>query len=270
MKPWGALSLIVIAGLIVVGCERGPGAILSEQEESAFRRGKQCLREGRPDEALHAFQSVIERRQAAPESHLEAGLLYLNRFNEPILAIYHFNEYLRTSGNTEQAERVKQLILTAKKEFARSLPAGPFGSEVDSLDMKELLDKARVENTALKVEIQKAKEEIEHYKAADQARLALASQGPGPNGSGGLGVSGETKPKAKAEAATQVAAPSAGAAPKATTGGKQYTVQEGDTLSIIAKKFYGASSRWKEIYEAHKTALPNPRNLKLGQVLTIP
>ena len=61
-----------------------------------------------------------------------------------------------------------------------------------------------------------------------------------------------------------------GSTPTPAAGGKSYTVQEGDTLSIIAKKFYGASSRWKEIAEANKETLPNPKKLKLGQVLVIP
>jgi lipopolysaccharide biosynthesis regulator YciM len=267
MRRLGIFILLVVA---FAGCAQGPASgILSEQEEVAFRRGKQRLREGQPDEALQAFLSVIEHRPQAPESHLEAGLLYLNRFNEPVLAIYHFNEYLRLRGNTEQAERVRQLIVTAKKEFARSLPAAPFGGEIDKLDLKELLDKTRAENESLKAELLKDREEIEHTKAVEAARLALLSS-PAPSGSGGVGLS--VSPKVAQNAAKPGSTLSSGssAAAAKNSSPRQYTVQDGDTLSIIAKKFYGASSRWKEIAEANKDTLPNPKKLKLGQVLTIP
>lgn len=252
-------GVLLLACVVVtlVGCTRSPTGLLAEQEESAFRRGKQRLREGRPDEALQAFLSVIERRADAPESHLEAGLLYLNRFNEPVLSIYHFNEYLRLKPNTEQSERVRQLIVTAKKEFARSLPAAPFGNEVDKLDLKELLEKTRTENESLKAELLKVREELERYKTLEQARLNLEKLTTSPAGTGGI----------PAEAASTKKTESA---PAASNAPKQYTVQEGDTLSTIAKKFYGASSRWKDIYEANKNVLPSPKALKIGQVLTVP
>ncbi len=55
-----------------------------------------------------------------------------------------------------------------------------------------------------------------------------------------------------------------------SAGGKTYTVQKGDTLSSIAKKFYGDSSRWKEIQHANKGAVPEPSKLKVGTKLVIP
>lgn len=257
MKRWIPLILLAI---FMAGCTQDPTGVISEQEETAFRRGKQRLREGRPDEALQSFLSVIEHRQFAPESHLEAGLLYLNRFREPVLAIYHFNEYLRMKPNTEQAERVRALIITAKKEFARSLPAAPFGEEVDKLDLKELLDKTRGENESLKAELMKTREEVERYKTLEEARVTLAKELPGPNGTGGVDLATHSgRPTGASEEAF------AGTVPA-----RQYTVQAGDTLSTIAKKFYGASSRWKEIAEANKKTLPNPKHLKLGQVILIP
>lgn len=47
-----------------------------------------------------------------------------------------------------------------------------------------------------------------------------------------------------------------------------YTVQPGDTLSTIATRF-GLSS-WHALYAANRDRLPNPHQLRIGQVLVIP
>lgn len=49
-----------------------------------------------------------------------------------------------------------------------------------------------------------------------------------------------------------------------------YTVAKGDTLSKIAKKFYGKSSQWRMIFEANRDQISNPDLIQIGQVLKIP
>jgi len=50
-----------------------------------------------------------------------------------------------------------------------------------------------------------------------------------------------------------------------------YTVVSGDSLWKIAQKFYGAGSRWGEIYDANKATIGGNPNLILpGMVLNIP
>jgi len=49
-----------------------------------------------------------------------------------------------------------------------------------------------------------------------------------------------------------------------------YTVKSGDTLSQIAKFFYGDSSQWLKIYEANKEVIANPHRIQPGQELIIP
>lgn len=49
-----------------------------------------------------------------------------------------------------------------------------------------------------------------------------------------------------------------------------YTVQKGDCLWNIAKKFYGNGSKYTKIYEANKDKIRNPNLIYVGQVLVIP
>lgn len=50
----------------------------------------------------------------------------------------------------------------------------------------------------------------------------------------------------------------------------QYTVEKDDTLQKISQKFYNSYSKWTRIYEANKSAIPNPDRIKPGTVLQIP
>ncbi|HVI59481.1 MAG TPA: LysM peptidoglycan-binding domain-containing protein [Luteimonas sp.] len=49
-----------------------------------------------------------------------------------------------------------------------------------------------------------------------------------------------------------------------------YTVQKGDTLSHIARQFYGKANAWNRIFEANRDQLDDPDLIKPGQVLKIP
>jgi len=55
-------------------------------------------------------------------------------------------------------------------------------------------------------------------------------------------------------------------APKQQT----YTVAAGDSLSKIAKHFYGNASEYVKIYEANRDKLNDPNAIKVGQELVIP
>ena len=49
-----------------------------------------------------------------------------------------------------------------------------------------------------------------------------------------------------------------------------YTVQSGDTLSAIAKKFLGNANEYMDIFNANRDQLTDPDMIKPGQVLKIP
>jgi nucleoid-associated protein YgaU len=49
-----------------------------------------------------------------------------------------------------------------------------------------------------------------------------------------------------------------------------YRIGEEDTLSEIAQKHLGRSSRWIQIYEMNRSRLPSPNNLTIGTVLQMP
>jgi LysM repeat protein len=51
---------------------------------------------------------------------------------------------------------------------------------------------------------------------------------------------------------------------------RTYAVRSGDTLSGIAKRFYGNPSHWTWIYAANRSKIHNPNSIFVGERLTIP
>lgn len=51
---------------------------------------------------------------------------------------------------------------------------------------------------------------------------------------------------------------------------KTYTVAAGDSLSKIAKHYYGDVNQYMKIFNANKNILSDPNAIKPGQVLVIP
>ncbi|HSL21336.1 MAG TPA: LysM peptidoglycan-binding domain-containing protein [Vicinamibacterales bacterium] len=60
------------------------------------------------------------------------------------------------------------------------------------------------------------------------------------------------------------------AAGKATSAQRTYTVKSGDTLSRIAKEFYGDAQAYTRIFDANRDQLSDPDKIRPGQVLKIP
>ena len=75
-------------------------------------------------------------------------------------------------------------------------------------------------------------------------------------------AAGNIQGVAKVEDAITVVAP----APAA----RLYTVQKGDTLSAIAKQFYGKAGDYPKIFKANQPLLKDPDHIYPGQVLRIP
>ncbi len=95
---------------------------------------------------------------------------------------------------------------------------------------------------------------------------------------GGLGVAAAAtaaaavfRKKGEEETAAEEAVPASSVGTEsAGTAGRSYTVVSGDTLSKIAKQFYGDANQWNRIFDANRNVLDDPNRIFPGQVLQIP
>ncbi|WP_207435581.1 LysM peptidoglycan-binding domain-containing protein [Sabulibacter ruber] len=77
------------------------------------------------------------------------------------------------------------------------------------------------------------------------------------------------QPAAKPVAQPAAAAPQPAAAP-AQPAFDTYTVKSGDSLSKIAKNFYGDAQQWHKIHQANLDKIKNPDLIEVGWQLKIP
>ncbi len=91
-------------------------------------------------------------------------------------------------------------------------------------------------------------------------------------------IQGKAKDQAEAERAVIAAGNVPGIAQvddqlevvKPAKPSEYYKVKSGDSLSKIAKKFYGDAKKYPQIFEANKPMLKDPDKIYPGQVLRIP
>jgi len=278
---FGSVALLALA--LGPGCGSDNPSLSSEMDDSYYRDGQQMERQGRWDEALTAYLKVIDRRgDAAPESNLDAGLIYLNHIKDPIFAIYHFRKYLELEPNSKQAVYVRGLIDAAKREFARALPGQPLESQTEHMGVEAQLERLQRENDELKTENAALRAGVPvpvvHSSAIDIAAI------PAPQ------PTSETQPPAKESSdspislapadpgtssaiaeAPQEATPTKPARAAASPGVRHHTVARGDTLFSLALKYYGSRSKWRDLYAANRDVLPSEKTpLKIGMDLKVP
>lgn len=293
------LVVVLLAGVAMLlgqGCSGNDDAVPGlETDDPTYRQGKQLQKQGRHQEALLAFERVIETRgdRASPESHFEAGLIYLHHIKDPIAAIYHFRKYREfPPPNSALLAQVRELETTARREFARTLPARPEENQSVRLGTTQEAERLRRENEELRAE-------LATLRGGGATPISRAPRSPASEGSRGMITlqpltldSPISAPIATAPpqdtplvlpppapAGAQAVVPAdAGRppAPKAvrSTGGRTHTVQPRESLWSIARTYYGSAAnnaRVQALEDANRDLLPNGvASLKPGMVLRIP
>jgi tetratricopeptide (TPR) repeat protein len=276
----------ILLGIVALltGCDGGAASpFAAEIDEPNYRRGKDLLRQGRNQEALDAFQKVIEKRgDDAPESHLEVAILYQQHIKDPISAIYHYRKFRQIKPTSPQSDLVRQRIDAAMREFARTLPAQPLENQLVRSDLFDSLERLQRENALLK-------EQLAASRAGRPVPSGIPTLLPGQGGRVAQDVSDapvsdaalepEEGPIGRAVSddgslvrpSLQSAAPPTLQPPaRPVPPGRKHVVGKGDTLFSLSQRYYGNRSRWREIYAANREVMASENDLKIGMELRIP
>lgn len=288
-RTWLLVAAQLFALLLSTGCGDGGGTqITAETDDPYYVQGVQFKRQGRNPEALTSFLKVIDRRadRGAPESHLQAGDIYLNHIKEPAYAYYHFRRYLELQPNSSQSELVRGMVAAALREFAKTVP-GQRASEDQTVRLK-----ANEEISKLQHEVEELRAELAVVRGGGATpvsrpakMISLPPSSAAPSiavpttrvaDATGPSVSPITAapvraapPPSPASTKVQPAAPNAarmGAAAKTpASGGITHTVKPKESLYRIAKQY---NVKLEDLAKAN--GIQNPSNVPVGTVLRIP
>lgn len=297
--PFALAALCAL--LLGAGCSERGAPTIAEMDEPLYIQGVQLNKQGRSGEALTSFLKVIDKRaeRGAPESHLEAGVIYLNHTKEPVLAYYHFKRYLELQANSKEAPRVRGMVDAALREIARRFPGRPTEDQTGRLVAAEELAKLRRENDELRAELHTLRgggaampnNRVTRPITLPPESVAIAVPQPPAVGLTETAIipapmpaaptatprtaNPTTQPsttKAATTTRTQAQPPRPATTPAAT--GRTHTVRQGEGLFAIAKRYdpQNAGKKMREIVDANRDALPNGVNtpLRPGMTLRVP
>ncbi len=246
-----ACGMSLKSWLSTYGRSREESAIMQEKDDKDYKRGIDFVNEGRYEQAINSFEKVIEKNPNAIESHLQLGTLKKQE-NRPFEAVYHLQQYLRRA-NLKNTRIIEDLIKGAQQDYLRTIPGRPFDTYKLSDTVEKKYDSIRHENDNLKRQL-----------AISEARIKeLESYAARPT----------RQPPTQSVAVVKKKKPVVVEQPKPTPEPdpvKNYTVQSGDTLGKISRKFYGTSARWQEIFNYNQDVLSDPAKLKPGMEIKIP
>jgi LysM repeat protein len=276
-----AIALCVLL-LLGAGCtDRNSAPMPAEMDEPLYVEGIQLKRQGRYPEALSAFLKVIDKRGArsAPESHVEAGVIFLNHSKDPIYACYHFRRYLELQPNSKQAELVRGMVNSAKREFARTLPGRPMDDQSVRMQTDEEISTLRRENAELRAELATlrggAVAPLNRAPRMITVPEEALGQLPAPpvatvDEPSAVGVSPRTAPPEAAPPPAATPPPKAATPARPAAGARTHAVVAKDTLYGISVKYYGNGRQVEAIYQANRDVMKDRTDLRPGMVLKIP
>ena len=231
----GVLPLLGML-FVVVSCNKEDTSGIPEEEDGTYKSAM-ALKNGDRDkkaQSLEDFLTVIDSRKVAPKSHMEVGLLYLDRDvgdPDPISAIYHVKKYLEYIPDleSEHGRRVRGQIDRAERLFMARLPGDPYQTNGDNaMQLEELIKRLQDENQQLRAKLNQVTNRTQEFSLQDNQQEA-------------------TVPRTRV-----------------------YKVTTGDTLFKIASKVYGDPARWRDIFDANRQVLKRENDLQPGQELLIP
>lgn len=245
--------------LALAGCTPTAESQLDEQRNPHFLAGKEKLGALDYKGAIESFERAVEDNPRSALAHFELGVLYEQREADYAAALYHYNKALKLRPTGYPAENIRQRIPACKQELVKTDSL----AIINPSALRET-ENLRTENAALR-------NQIELLRAQLAARPVYAAAQGGAAPAAGDPVS-PSRPETTRGPVTAPSASTGGtsrntpaAAPSANRSGKTHTVQQGETLTAIARR-YGVK------VTALVAANPglDPKRMRVGQTLNLP
>src|SRR5215472_10331612 len=101
---WLCLSMFFVCGL--AGCERAGNSRYAQLMQDADNKSAK----GDFERAVNLYEAALDDSPRGAEVHYKLALLYDDKLNDPVSALYHFKRYLALSPNGAHAKDVRDSI----------------------------------------------------------------------------------------------------------------------------------------------------------------
>ncbi|HEV2693746.1 MAG TPA: LysM peptidoglycan-binding domain-containing protein [Verrucomicrobiae bacterium] len=267
LVPVASVAMFLIAA---AGCSPGDPSPQDEEKEPHFVLGNSRFNTLEFDGAIEAFQESLEINPHSAQAHYRLAQIYDTKRPDPAAAIYHYNEYLRLDPHAENAEVIRQRILTCKQQLVQDVMTMPTAPQ--TLRQVENLTET---NRLLLLQVDRLNDAVKQWSAYAASLQAAAKNNPTPQynnysapAAGSLTPDDESAPSRSSTTAT--APPrhvTATARPPAaiSTHARTHVVAAGETMAAIARK-QGISLTSLQAANPGVT----PKKLRVGQTLNLP
>jgi nucleoid-associated protein YgaU len=250
-------AVLCLAVLLVSGCS---DSHLLDDKNPYFLRGVQLLQEHKNEEAIEAFEKCLRINPGAAKAHLQLGMLYEDVRTDPITAIYHYRCYLRARPESENSEAVVRWLGRAERAYLNDLQ-GRYASAAPSLTEEPVM----VPVPSPEREEEKAKTREREEKLLERVK-ALSGELRGLRQR--LHEQAQNL-VAKAHEAARETVENVTRKPEEPQE-KVHVVEKGDSLSKLARDYYGTLKYWPALRDYNHDVLKGKDVLRPGMELRIP
>ncbi len=242
LSPRAFASLLSCAALALLlsSCDQFS---LSAAKTKVEEQARDAQAAGDFPRAIRLYESLLDGTAKTAKIHYSLALIYDDKLKDPVSALHHFRRFLAMSDDDRSKKEVATFIQRIQLELAAGTADSGIMTKREAARLKNENLKLQEKLVLVQADLVEARK---RPSAKDAAKAARDSKGFSTN------------------PATATAERAIG--PETRT----YTVQKGDTLASIARKYYKNPNRYKDIADANQNLLNGTVNLKIGQVLIIP
>ncbi len=222
--------LLLLSCLLSLGMLAGCNRMIMPRQVQLGKDADTKTAEGSYAEAINLYEAALDGSPGSADVHYKLALIYDDKMNDPLNALHHFKRFLALEPTGKRAQEVKSFMKRDELTLLTNLSGDSMVPRAELVGLKN-------ENLVLRKQIS---------EGWAQQKLASAA---------------EKEARAKRPLGAKI---------KRTGKERSYTVQRGDTLASISRKFYKSSARWQRILDANTDVLTRPADLKPGQTLVIP
>ena len=207
--------------------------LFQQKGDDARNMAREKEKEGDYQSAIQWYEASLDGTPKTAEANYNMALIYDDKLENPVAALDHFRRYVELSPQGPHAKDARSCADQDEFKLVNTLSKGNFMPQQDAARLKN-------QNFDLQQQLTDARKQIADMRSMAREGLARDAHSADP----------EQKP--------------------IPPGARTYTVEPGDTLSSISRKFFKTPSRWQDIQDANFKALGGTVKLKVGMTLIIP